>query len=290
MPDNLEHRIVRDGKVIFTATQPQYKEALTYFNEKWYKQGLIDPESFTQDAPQYLAKGKTPEPTLGSYVWWEIEEVVGTEQAKNYALVPPLTGPNGDKTIGRGNGGGPGRNAFVITKDNENPEVTMRWIDQQYEPYMAAQIHWGPIGVIYEKDASGKLVNLPLEEGVSMGEFRQKVAPNGAGVITKDHFKTIVDMEPRAQQRKKDLEQTYEPFMEKENYPTIFFEPEELDQINQIEPELMKYVNTQRAKFIVDGVTDAAWDGYVKKVEDMGLSKLMTIYQTALDRYKEAQK
>lgn len=290
LPDNLEHRIVREGKVIFTATQPEYKEALKYFNEKWYKQGLIDPESFTQDAPQYLAKGKTADATLGSYVWWEVEEVVGTQQAKNYALVPPLTGPTGKKSIGRGNGGGPGRNAFVITSENENPEVTMRWIDQQYEPYMAAQIHWGPIGIIYEKDANGKLVNLPLEEGVSMGEFRQKVAPNGAGVITKEHFKTIVDMEPRAQQRKKDLEKYYEPFMEKENYPTIFFLPEELDTINQIEPELIKYVNTQRAKFIVDGVNDGEWDSYVKTVEDMGLSKLMELYQTALDRYKEAQK
>lgn len=290
LPDNLEHRIVRDGKVIFTATQPEYKEALKYFNEKWYKQGLIDPESFTQDAPQYLAKGKTADETLGSYVWWEIEEVVGTDRAKDYALVPPLTGPTGKKTIGRGNGGGPGRNAFVITSENESPEVTMRWIDQQYEPYMAAQIHWGPIGVIYEKDANGKLVNLPLAGGVSMGEFRQKVAPNGAGVITKEHFKTIVDMEPRAQQRKKDLENVYDPFMEKENYPTIFFLPEELDTINQIEPELLKYVNTQRAKFIVDGVNDADWNSFVKTVEDMGLSKLMALYQTALDRYNEAQK
>ena len=290
LPDNLEHRIVRDGKVIFTATQPEYKEALKYFNEKWYKQGLIDPESFTQDAPQYLAKGKTADETLGSYVWWEIEEVVGTDRAKDYALVPPLAGPTGKKTIGRGNGGGPGRNAFVITSENENPEVTMRWIDQQYEPYMAAQIHWGPIGVIYEKDANGKLVNLPLAEGVSMGEFRQKVAPNGAGVITKEHFKTIVDMEPRAQQRKKDLENVYDPFMEKQNYPTIFFLPEELDTINQIEPELLKYVNTQRAKFIVDGVTDSDWNSFVKTVEDMGLSKLMALYQTALDRYNEAQK
>ncbi|WP_424767873.1 ABC transporter substrate-binding protein [Paenibacillus sp. sgz302251] len=290
MPDNLEHRIVRDGKVIFTATQPEYKEALQYFNEKWYKQGLIDPESFTQDAPQYLAKGKTPESTLGSYVWWEVEEVVGTDRAADYALVPPLTGPTGKKTIGRGNGGGPGRNAFVITSENEHPEVTMRWIDQQYEPYMAAQIHWGPIGIIYEKDANGKLVNLPLEEGISMGEFRQKVAPNGAGVITAEHFKTIVDMEPRAKQRKMDLEKYYEPYMEKENYPTIFFEPEELDQINQIEPELIKFVNTQRAKFIVDGMNDKAWDTYVKTVQDMGLDQLMEIYQTALDRYNTAQK
>ncbi|QYR19227.1 ABC transporter substrate-binding protein [Paenibacillus sp. sptzw28] len=287
MPDNLDHRIVRDGKVIFTAVQPQYKEALTYFNEKWYKQGLIDPESFTQQAPQYLAKGKTPEETLGSYVWWEIEEVVGTDRAKDYALVPPLVGPTGIKDIGRGNGGGPGRGAFVITKEDKYPEVTMRWIDQQYEPYMAAQIHWGPIGIIYKKDANGKLVNLPLPAGKSMGEYRQTVAPNGAGVITKEDYQTIVDMEPRAQQRKKDLEKYYEPFMEKENYPGIFFDPEELDTINKIEPDLIKFVNTQRAKFIVDGVTDKSWDAYVKQVKEMGLDQLMDIYQKGLDRYNQ---
>lgn len=289
MPDNVDHRIVRDGKVIFTAVQPEYKEALKYFNEKWYKQGLIDPESFTQEAPQYLAKGKTPEETLGSFVWWEIEEVVGADRAKDYALVPPLTGPTGKKTIGRGNGGGPGRGAFVITKADKQPEATMRWIDQQYEPYMAAQIHWGPIGIIYEKDASGKLVNLPLPEGKTMGEYRQQVAPNGAGVITKEDYETIVDMEPRAKQRRLDLEKYYEPYMEKENYPSVFFEPDELDTINRIEPDLIKFVNTERAKFIVNGNIDKEWDSYVKQVKAMGLDELMAIYQKGLDRYKQQQ-
>ncbi|NOU76706.1 extracellular solute-binding protein [Paenibacillus sp. LMG 31458] len=290
MPDNLDHRIVRDGKVIFTAVQPEYKEALKYFNEKWYKQGLIDPESFTQQPPQYLAKGKTPDETLGSYVWWEIEEVVGADRAKDYALVPPLVGPTGKKDIGRGNGGGPGRGAVVITKANKNPEITMRWFDEQYEPYMAAQIHWGPIGVIYEKDANGKLVNLPLPAGVAMGEYRQKVAPNGVGVITKKDFQTIVDMEPRAKQRKQDLAKYYEPYMEKENYPTIFFQPDELEKINKIEPDLIKFVNAQRAKFLIDGVTDQTWDNYVKQVKSMGLDEVMAIYQKGLDRYKAAQK
>ncbi|MCM3633875.1 ABC transporter substrate-binding protein [Paenibacillus camelliae] len=287
MPDNLEHRIVRDGKVIFTAIQPEYKEALNYFHEKWYKQGLIDPESFTQDAAQYLAKGKTQDVTLGSYIWWEVEEVVGTDRSQDYALLSPLKGPNGDQTIGRANGGGPGRGAFIITKANKNPEITMRWIDQQYEPYMAAQIHWGPIDVVYEKDENGKLVNLPLPEGVSAGEFRQQVSPGAGapGVITIEDLGKVVDLEPRAQQRAKDLEQYYEAYMEKENYPSIFFEPEELNRINKIEPELIKYVNTQRGKFIVDGGVEEQWDSYVSTLEKMGLNELMEIYQTALDRY-----
>jgi len=287
MPDNLEHRIVRDGKVIFTAIQPEYKEALNYFHEKWYKQGLIDPESFTQDAAQYLAKGKTEVETLGSYIWWEVEEVVGTERSQDYALLSPLKGPNGDQTIGRANGGGPGRGSFIITKENKHPEITMRWIDQQYEPYMAAQVHWGPLDVVFEKDENGKLVNLPLPEGVSAGEFRQKVSPGAGapGVITIEDLGKVVDLEPRAQQRAKDLEQYYEPYMEKENYPSIFFEPEELDRINKIEPELIKYVNTQRGKFIVDGGVEEQWDSYVSTLEKMGLNELMEIFQTALDRY-----
>ncbi|MET3849044.1 ABC transporter substrate-binding protein [Paenibacillus sp. OAE614] len=289
LPDNLEHRIVRDGKVIFTANQPQYKEALKYIHDNWYAQGLIDPESFTQDAAQYLAKGKTSDETLGSYVWWEVEEVVGAERSKDYALLPPLKGPNGDQLIGRNNGGGPGRGAFVITKEDRYPEITMRWIDQQYEPYMAAQIHWGPLDVVFKKDENGKLVNIPLPEGTSAGEFRQKVAPGAGapGVITAENLGKVVDLEPRAQQRVKDLEKYYDPYMEKENYPSIFFKPEELDTINRIEPELIKYVNTQRGKFIVDGGVDEQWDSYVKTLDKMGLNELMEIYQTGLDRYNE---
>ncbi|AOK92848.1 ABC transporter substrate-binding protein [Paenibacillus polymyxa] len=287
IPDNLEHRIVREGKVIFTASQPQYKEALKYIHDNWYKQGLIDPESFTQDAAQYLAKGKTPDETLGSYVWWEVEEVVGPERSKDYALLPPLKGPNGDQMIGRNNGGGPGRGSFVITKENRYPAMTMRWIDQQYDPYMAAQIHWGPLDVVFKKDEKGKLVNLALPKGVSAGEFRQKVAPGtgNPGVITFDDFGKVVDMEPRAQKRAEYLEKYYTKYMKKENYPSIFFEPDELDKINRIEPELIKYVNTQRGKFIVDGEVDEKWDSYVKTLEKMGLNELMEIYQKGLDRY-----
>jgi putative aldouronate transport system substrate-binding protein len=92
-------------------------------------------------------------------------------------------------------------------------------------------------------------------------------------------------MEPRAQKRAEYLEKYYTPYMKKENYASIFFEPDELDKINRIEPELIKYVNTQRGKFIVDGEVDEKWDSYVKTLEKMGLNELMEIYQKGLDRY-----
>ena len=289
MPDNLDHRIVRDGKVIYTAVQPEYKEAIAYFHT-WYQEGLIDPEAFSQDTKVYLAKGKTQDVTLGSYIWWEIEEVVGPDRAKDYALVPPLAGPDGTRLVGHSNGSPYGRGAFAITNVNKYPEITMRWIDLMYDPYMSAQVIWGPLGIIYERDANGMLVNKPLPQGVSMGEFRQTVAPEGVGVILAEDFGTVVDMEPRAKQRIKDLNAIYRPYMEDEWYPNVFFTPEEAEQLSTLETDIKNFVNQQRAKWLVDGGIEQEWDGYVAQLQQMGLDQMVKIYQAALDRYQGSAK
>lgn len=285
MPDNAQHRIVRDGQVIFTAVQPEYKEAIQYFNG-WVNEGLIDEESFTQDVQTYLAKGKAGDVSqLGSYIWWETEEVVGPDRAGEYALVPPLAGPTGIRGIGHSNGSEYGRAAFAITSVNQHPELTMQWIDLFYNPYVSAQVIWGPVGTIYEQDANGMLVNLPLPEGVSMGEFRQTVAPEGVGAILRDDFGTVVDMEPRAKQRIADLESIYLPHAEDEFYPSVFFTQEELDQLNILETDIINFVNQKRAQWMAQGGIEAEWDGYVAQLKQMGLDEMMGIYQAALDRY-----
>lgn len=54
--ENPDHAVVsNDGKVIFTAAQEDYKEAVSFINEL-YKEGLIDIEAYTQDWSTYLAK------------------------------------------------------------------------------------------------------------------------------------------------------------------------------------------------------------------------------------------
>ncbi|WP_240468710.1 ABC transporter substrate-binding protein [Gracilibacillus sp. YIM 98692] len=286
VPDNTEHRIVRDGEVIFTATQPEYKEAIEYFHG-WVEEGLIDDESFIQDVSQYFAKGKTDPPTLGSYIWWETEEIVGPERSDDYELLPPLEGPNGHKIVGRSNNSEYSRGAFAITSANEHPEITMRWVDQIYDPKMSAQMSWGPIGIIYEEDENGMLVNKELEEGVAMGELRQKVAPNGPTVVLEEDFGTVVDMEPRAKQRLKDIQEIYEPYLEEESFPQIFFSEEELDQINRLEVDILEFVNQKQASWLLNGGVEEEWDSYIQQLESMGLHELMQIYQDGLDRFNE---
>ncbi|WP_413466013.1 ABC transporter substrate-binding protein [Metabacillus litoralis] len=285
-PFEADHRVVRDGKVIYAATQPEYKDALAYYHE-WVKEGLIDQEVVTQDTTQLFAKGKTEDPTLGSFIWWEDTEVVGTERVDDYVVLPPLKGVDGKIRVGRSNHSEYGRDALVITSANKNPEITLRWADQLYEPKMSAQINWGPIGEIYEEDENGMLVNKELPEGVAMGELRQKVAPGGPFVVLKEHFGTVVDMEPRAKERLEILEEYYKPHMVEENYPQIFFSPEELEKINTIEPEIKEFVKLKEAQWLIEGGIEEEWDDYVAQLESMGLNELMEIYQTGLDRFNK---
>jgi putative aldouronate transport system substrate-binding protein len=289
LPDSsfeADHRVVRDGKVIYAAVQPEFKEAINYYNG-WVKEGLIDPEVATQKTEQIFAKGKTEDPTLGSFIWWENTEVVGTDRVKDYVVLPPLKGKDGKIVIGRSNYSEYGRDAFVVTSANKNPELTMRWVDELYEPKMSAQVNWGPIGEIYEEDANGMLVNKELPAGVAMGELRQKVAPGGPFVVLKEHFGSVVDMEPRAKERLAILDEYYKPHMVQENYPSIFFSPEELEIINTIEPEIKTFVKQKEAQWLIEGGIEKEWDAYVKQLNDMGLEKLMDVYQKGLDRYNK---
>ena len=286
--DNADHRIVRDGEVIYTGADERYGDAIATLHE-WYEEGLIDPESFTQDDKTYLAKGKTETPVLGSYVWWETEEVVGTDRADEYALLPVLDGVEG-QLVGRSNYADFGRNAFAITSANKYPSATMRWVDRLYEPVMSAQVSYGPIGETLEETADGVLEQATLPEGVNAGELRQQVAL-GAGaphVLTREDFENVVLPEPRALQRLQDLEEHYLPYAEPENYPSVFFSVEELEEIGSIEPDIKALVEQKRAEWISSGGVEEAWDGYVSQLESMGLDRLVELYQAAYDRFVDA--
>ena len=286
VPDNMDHRIVQDDKVIFTATQDGYKKAIQTLHE-WYQEGLIDPESFSQDDKAYLAKGKAAQENLGSFVWWEIPEMVGADRANNYALVPVLEGVDGKRTASQANNQEIARGAFAITRNNKYPAATMRWADNLYDPIQSAQANWGPIGETLQKDTSGLLTQIPAPAGTSEGERRQKVAPGGPKANTAENFKTVVAPEPRAAERQKTVEELYKPFAGNDGYPPVALSNEELQQISTIQTDVTSLVKQNMAKWIVSGGIEQEWDGYVSQLKNVGVDKMIEVYQQAYDRYKK---
>lgn len=281
-----EHLNVENGKVTYAALQPKYKEAVAYFH-KWFEEGLVDVESFTQEYTQYFAKGKAKEEILGSFLWWDKTDVVGPERDKHYPLVKPFK----DMVVKWNSGSAISRAGSVITKVNKNPELTAAWLDTMYDPVTASEARWGPVGVWFDeaKDAQGRLVQ--KKDLPNPGEFRQKVAlSNGIGVITGQDFEKVVAPEARAQQRMDDIKNIFVPQMQKEKYPNLFFKPEELKVIERVKPEIQTYTNKMRAQWLLKGGVEKEWANYEKSLKNMGIDDLMKVYQEAYDRYKAAQK
>ncbi|GAA4890452.1 extracellular solute-binding protein [Tessaracoccus lubricantis] len=286
LPDNNDHRIVQDDEVIFTATRDEWRTAVRRLGE-WYQEGLIDPESFSQDDPTYLAKGKADPMTLGSFIWWEMKEAVGEDRVADYVHVGVLKGFDGKQRASVSNYAEINRGAFAITRANKYPAATMRWADRLYDPVMSAETRWGPVGVTLE-EKDGILVQIPAKAGESEGERRQKVSPMGPCITTREDFETVVAPEPRAKERQDMCREFYEPYRANDAYPPVMLSNEELQQINDAQTEINTLVGRKFATWIVDGTIDAEWDAYVAQLEQMGLSKVIEVYQTAYDRYKNA--
>lgn len=146
LDDPDRHLMVDKGKVYFTASAEGYRKGLAYL-AKLYKEGLIDPEAFTQDRKQYNAKGRTPDELYGVFFEWFDENMVGDERAKkDYIALPPLIGPDGnrrwnwapDQLLSRAN--------FAITNKMWHPEVAIRWADQCYDWATSFELCYGTWG------------------------------------------------------------------------------------------------------------------------------------------------
>jgi len=281
-PTYIDHINVVDGKVQFAPQQEGFKEAVTYLRT-WFEEDLVDKEAFTHDYDTYYARGKTEDETIGSLIWWDKNDVTGPERGEHWVLVPPFEG----MTVGWNNGGGIGRDGAVITKDNKHPEITAAWLDAFFEPTMAAQARFGPIGVWFDQDASGKLVPKEVE---NPGETRQSVAvTNGIGMLLTDHLDKVDFIEPRAAQRIEDSVSIYVPQMEKEKFPNIFFTEDELKVLDKLKPSISQYVNQHRAKWLLNGGVEKEWEEFQATLKKMGIDELLAVHQAAYDRYIQAQ-
>ena len=285
--DNLDHRILVDGKITYTVQDARFKDA-TNFLADWVSKNLIDKVSFEQSQDNFLANGKGLE-TYGAFYWWESETVVSNPE--NYIVCDPLIGPNGDQTVCISNNPEVGAGEVVIFADCPNVEVLLAYLDRYYDPVISAQINYGPIGIVYEeeRDEKGMLVQKPLPEGKTADELRLQNAPLGIIYLSDYAWNNVVNMEPRAKLRLERLTAYVTPFMPKgvAPCPNLQFTLEELNTLANYETNLNDYIRTNLISWLMKGgVTDSAWEAFQKDLNGKcRIDDLRTVYQNAYDRY-----
>ena len=287
--DNLEHRVIVDGKVTYTVQDERFKEA-TNFIANWVKNGLIDPVSFEQSQDNFLANGKGLE-TYGAFYWWESETVVS--KPENYILCNPLIGPNGDQTVCVSNNPEVGTGEVIVFSDCANVEVLLAYLDRYYAPEISAQINYGPIGIVYEeeRDENGMLVQKPIPEGMTTDELRLQNAPLGIIYLSEYAWNNVVNMEPRAKLRLERLDLVAKPFVPEgvKPCPNLQFTLDELNTLSNYETNLNDYIRTNLINWLLKGgVTDAQWQAFQNDLNGkIQLPEIQKVYQDAYDRYLE---
>ena len=285
--DNLEHRVIVDGKVTYTVQDQRFKEA-TNFIANWVSTGLIDQVSFEQSQDNFLANGKGLE-TYGAFYWWESETVVSNPE--NYIVCNPLIGPNGDQTVCVSNNPEVGTGEVIIFSDCANVEVLLAYFDRFYDPVVSAQINYGPIGIVYEEemDANGMLVQKEVPEGMTTDELRLQNAPLGIIYLSDYAWNNVVNMEPRAQLRLERLDLVATPFIPEgvSPCPNLQFTLEELNTLSNYETNLNDYIRTNLIGWLLKGgVSDAQWDAFQSDLNGkVQLPQIQAVYQAAYDRY-----
>lgn len=267
----------------FAPAMDETRQALEYFHE-WYEEGLLDPENFTQSSTQLKAKAKT-EGVAASVVFWYLDLNDGDESSNEYRVMNLPEGPDG-KQVWRRNGLIPGYvgNQFFITSANEHPAETLAFIDWWMDNSENALTNrFGPKGYSWDYLDNGKwteLANIPSGEPRTM-ENSTLYATWGYGIpywCFGDFWAEKEITAETALERQGALNESYMK-VAAPGLPELVYEEDENREALNIKTDLFKYVDSQLAQFITNGVTDENWDAYIKKMKDLQADRWAELYQ-----------
>ena len=294
-PLNQQYVLVDNGQVVFLGNQEGFKEGAKWLAEL-YGEGLIDPESFSFTQASYGAKCSAQPAICGVFHSWDREIIAGVENRDQYAALPPLLGPGGERNVQVESNEGFRRNVFRITDKAENPEILMRWADEFYrDNRMAVESVYGPIGEegegkIYIKDGTiYKPHFVDLAPEFVRGQQNLPFVPT---IVRTRSGMPIVDL---GNADKRTIAEEYkrlggDKFASGE-WSTLtggmapWFTQEEAEEVSIINTDLVGYAKQKLAEWIAgDADPEAEWDSYLRELEKIGLQRWLEIHQAGYER------
>jgi putative aldouronate transport system substrate-binding protein len=305
----LDNRLTNDrslyidnGKVLAAFAQSGWKDGMAYL-AKLYKEGLIDPQSFTNNFDKHQALGENPVPIMGftqaGFMGMFTQINAKSGRWLDYVPVPPLKGPSGLQQIPENpyQAINPGR--LIITKATKYPEAAFRLADLFYNYEAGKRNELGLPGKQWDNSQPGK-------ESIGGGVAKWFIIPGDPSVTQQAN--NWNQAAPRYESADNRMSQEYDPKNplermlyenSKNNYapygkpnqtvPPLIFTSDQSKRLSELNTTLYNVVDTQFAAFVT-GQADVnkGWDAYLQALKTNGLDELLKIYQTAYDaKYKK---
>jgi putative aldouronate transport system substrate-binding protein len=289
-------RFVKDGKVQLAYNQPEWKEALKYMN-KMFAEGLISPQTFTQDRNQLKQMGMNPEiPILGAIASQNQTVFVEVDNArfKDYVAVPPLKGPTGIRSTAY-NPYAVSAGQYVVTNKAKNPAAAFRMADLLLSEEATLRSTQGRPDQEWVRPAQGELgvngkqaVWKPI---VSFGKLQNIHWAQAGPSLRTNELRLSVAADPKNSLELILYNETkkYEPFGTNPSkiVPPLFFTNEQAEELSTLEKTLTDYRTEFFAKTVTGSLdVEKEWNNYLSTLDKMNIKRYLEIYQQAYDQFK----
>ena len=284
-----------DGVIHYGMIEENAKVGMEYIHNL-YAEKLIDNDCFVTGAAEAQAKGA--EGRVGSGFHALPRFVFGNMTIEKEATYPGIgafsseVNPERICTMGTGLSQG----TFSLTdKCSEEVQVAMmRWVDYLYSEDGSWLIHYGPEGHIWEPSPNNPdmAVYIQPEDGRNTEEVRGGEITPDCGVACPKWVRSTTEAawdDVQQQARISWVDQNMWPYA-KLVLPDMYFTTEEQAELDVLSTDLKKYMTENNAKFITGDKSFDEWDAYVQGYKDMGIDRMLEIYQASYDRWASASK
>lgn len=279
----------------FSAQTDAYKEMVTYLNTL-VAEGLLDPESFTQQDDQALQKfrngntsvisGNSQDPSAHREI---MDQNLG---AGSYEIGKGILpgGPAGDLMTGSRLENGIMLNAKL--KDSPNFVATMQFIDWLWYSDEGQEFaKWGVEDTTYTKDASGTRALAPDVTYVWMNPGAPKKLNADFGFSggnfayggTTDLLQSMFAPEEKEWQQRMADEREPAPIQ-----PAYPFDDIEREQVTLLQTPLKDFVEQETLKFATGQRPMSEWDAFQSDLAGRGVDQYLEMVNTAYQRAKNA--
>lgn len=277
-----DHIYINDNdEISFSAISEEYREFLEFMNEL-YVEGLLDPESFTQDTNMLNAKAASSS-GIAATIEFQIDRF--GETICDYEIAPPLEGDDGSiEWIRNGRINDVYLNGFSITSANEHPIETIKWLDYWMDngEHMLT-MRYGTKGEYWDYTGNGDEweVYNELSDGTPIDGYMRGTVCTQALVIPMWMFSdTYANMSTENLDEytaeKIASQDWYDPYLSNP-YPVVYMTSDDTTELTNLATELDPYITSMQALFITEGVTDDAWNDYVQRCKALGADRYLEI-------------
>ncbi len=281
-----------DDTIHFGPAEPEYKEYLATMN-KWYSEGLIDPDYASMDQSQFDAKMTSNLVgacfgTAGSTLR-RVSDLVG-DKIPGFDLVgvEHPVGPAGAFNMHAEAARMFSGLGASVTSQNRNIKETIKWLDYPYSEEGNLIMNFGREGLSYEMidgypTFTDEVLNHPT---LSMGQAISSHARssfNGPFVQDARYFEQYMADPPMLMEAiNRWAVATRERCM-----PPITPTPQESRKFASLMSDIQTYVDEMHDRFVMGYESLDNFDRYIQTLKNMGIDEAIAIQQAALDRYNE---